>query len=152
MVTSCALLLCLTLLSAEKMSVEKTESRARNCIELAQLAVERKLDPLMIISIAHTESRFSKVAVSSAGAIGMMQVLPKYFCPKKGKCDYTAAGLKAWRAWSKGRSREEALCRYNSGKPCKKSPMASYYSRVVMKKHRKLKKEFSDFEYCRDKK
>ena len=151
MTTSCALLLCLTLLSAENMSVEKTERRARNCIELAQLSATQNFDPLMVISIAHTESRFSKRAVSSAGAVGMMQVLPKYFCPKRGKCNYTQAGLRAWRAWSKGRSREEALCRYNSGKPCKKSPLARHYSRVVMRKHRELKKEYADFEFCAEK-
>ena len=85
MTTSCALLLCLTLLSAENMSVEKTETRARNCIELAQLAADQKLDPLMVISIAHTESRFSKVAVSSAGAIGMASIFEN--------------GLKTNRAW-----------------------------------------------------
>lgn len=138
----CAYMLCLFLLGSETMSDEKREDRSQNCVELYVIAEEAELDPLLIISIAHTESRFDKKAVSRAGAIGMMQVLPKYFCPKKGKCDYTAAGIKAWKAWSrkknKKRTTREALCRYNSGRPCKDAPRARVYANIVLKKHRKL--------------
>ena len=137
----CAYMLCLFLLGSETMSDELREDRSINCVELYTIAEEAELDPLLIISIAHTESRFNKKAVSRAGAIGMMQVLPRFFCPKKGKCDYTAAGIRAWKAWSKKkkkRTTKEALCRYNSGKSCKDSPRAKVYANIVLKKRRKL--------------
>ena len=145
----CVWMLCISLLSVEDMSEEKLYSRADNCEELWHLSEEQGLDPLLMLAISHTESRFNKKAKSRAGAMGMMQVLPRYFCPKKGPCDYTAAGFKAWKAWSKKRgnkkrSIKEALCRYNSGQPCSKSPRASYYAKVVLRKFRLLRIEYSE--------
>lgn len=144
---SCALLMCIQLLSVEAMPKNKLDARAENCVELADMAYEADVDPLIVIAIAHTESRFNKTAVSSAGARGIMQVLPRYFCPKTGKCDYTKAGFKAWRAWSKGRGYEEALCRYNSGRSCKNSARAKVYSNSVMRKYLRLI-EFSRSDHC----
>ena len=135
---TCTLALCLTLLGQGNMPEKVLEERASNCVELYELAEKEGVEPMLIISIAHTESRFSKKAVSKAGAMGIMQVLPRYFCPKKGKCDYTAAGIKAWKAWSKRRTIDEALCRYNSGRPCSESSRARYYSRTVMRKYANL--------------
>lgn len=134
----CALYLCASILSTEPMKESTREVRVSACVDLVEKAIEHEQDELIIIAIAHTESRFNVNAVSKAGARGILQVLPKYFCPKKGKCDYTAAGFKAWAAWSKNRSLKEALCRYNSGQKCSNSKRARYYSRVVLRKYAKL--------------
>ena len=142
----CVWMLCVSLLSVEQMPEEKLYSRADNCEELWSLSEENGVDPLLMIAIAHTESRFNKSAKSRAGAMGMMQVLPRYFCPKKGSCNYTTAGFKAWKAWSirrgKKRTVRESLCRYNSGQPCSKSRKARYYASVVLRKFNKLTIEY----------
>ncbi len=132
--------LCASLISfsQERIPEKKQAMMLDNCVELGLEAAASGFDPMLMVSIAHTESRFNKRAVSKAGAVGIMQVLPKYFCPKKGKCDYTKAGLTAWERWSKGRTKKEALCRYNSGRKCSDSKRARYYSRVVLRKYWRL--------------
>lgn len=132
--------LCMSILSTEAMPVEKMYSRAINCTHLAELSVDYGHDPLMVIAIAHTESRFNKDAVSKAGARGMLQVIPKYFCPKSGLCDYTRAGLEAWGRWkSRYRNLRDSLCGYNSGRRCKKNHRSSGYANLVLRKYRHLK-------------
>lgn len=131
---------CTVLLSAEPMPQEKFDARVANCVELAELSVEYGHDPLMVISIAHTESRFNKKAVSHAGAVGIMQVLPRYFCPKFGPCDHTQAGLYAWHSWkSRYPSKKDALCGYNSGKRCKNNHAANGYANLVLQKYVSIK-------------
>jgi soluble lytic murein transglycosylase-like protein len=39
---------------------------------------EHRVDPLLVLAVVAVESRFNPVAESSQGAIGLMQVLPKY--------------------------------------------------------------------------
>lgn len=137
----CMAFLCASLIgfSSENVSEKKQTVMIENCVDLGLDAEAYGFDPMLIISLAHTESRFNKLAVSKAGARGIMQILPRYFCPKEGKCDYTKAGFQAWERWSKGRTTKEALCRYNSGKKCSDSSRASYYSRVILRKYWKLK-------------
>ncbi len=140
MTGACMAFLCASLIgfSQENIPEKKLSIMMDNCVELGMDAESYGFDPMLMISIAHTESRFNKEAVSKAGARGILQVLPKYFCPKRGKCDYTMAGFKAWSRWSKGRKTREALCRYSSGRKCSESSRARYYSRVVMRKYWKL--------------
>ena len=138
MTSTCLLLLCTTLVGLEELPEKKQSTLISNCVELGERAEAYGLDPSLMISIGHTESRFNKKAKSRAGAMGMLQVLPKYFCPKKGRCDYTDAGFEAWTRWSNKRTTKEALCRYNSGRKCAESKRASYYSRTVLKKLRRL--------------
>lgn len=45
-------------------------------------AAKYRIDPLLILSVIHTESTFAKHAISSAGAFGLMQVLPKWHLDK----------------------------------------------------------------------
>ena len=137
--------LCVSILSSEPMP-EKTMSKlSGNCVELATKAEDYGHDPLMVIAIGHTESRFKKNAKSKAGAVGMMQALPKYYCPKSRHCDYTRAGLLAWKKWKavtwKGvpKTKKNALCGYNSGSHCAKNHRARVYANVVLGKHRRLK-------------
>lgn len=139
------MLLCVSILSSEPMPERKLATLSGNCVELAAKAEDYGHDPLMVIAIGHTESRFKKRAKSGAGAVGMMQVLPKYYCPRSGRCDYTEAGLLAWKKWKaitwKGvpKTIRNALCGYNSGSHCAKNHRARVYANVVLRKYRRLK-------------
>jgi soluble lytic murein transglycosylase-like protein len=42
----------------------------------SQRAGEERLPPGLVMAIIHVESRFDRYAVSSAGAVGLMQVMP----------------------------------------------------------------------------
>ena len=141
MAVNLLLLMCTTILNSEPMPETKLNSRVDNCVELGQAAETYGHDPLMVIAIAHTESRFDKHAVSRAGAVGILQILPKYFCPSVGPCNHLQAGLFAWRQWKKVyRSKKDALCGYNSGKRCKNNHAATGYANLVLRKYSRLKR------------
>jgi membrane-bound lytic murein transglycosylase C len=53
--------------------------RARQYLPIVAANAERfNLDPKLILAIIHTESYFNPLAQSSAGAVGLMQIIPKY--------------------------------------------------------------------------
>ena len=43
---------------------------------IGQACEERSLDPALVLAVVHTESRFRPDAVSSVGALGLMQMMP----------------------------------------------------------------------------
>lgn len=107
------------------------------CSDVVIASINHGQDTPLMLSIAWHESRFLPNQLSTAGAVGPMQVLPKYWCPK-GKaegCDLVSAGFKAWTTYFEREKGDErnALCRYNSGKKCKHSPGAARYARKVLR-------------------
>ena len=53
--------------------------RARQYLPIVSANASRfNLDPKLIMAIIHTESYFNPLAISKAGAVGLMQVIPKY--------------------------------------------------------------------------
>ncbi len=115
-----------------------TEQQYSNCVQLGYAAIEEGLDPPLILAIGYVESALRHDVTSPAGAKGIMQVLPKYWCKRK-PCDYTKAGFKAWRTYrGQSRSVREALCKYNSGRACRKRPRSKYYANKVLKIYRKI--------------
>lgn len=46
---------------------------------IVRTSIRYDFDPLLITSIIYKESEFNPFAISSAGAIGLMQIMPKYF-------------------------------------------------------------------------
>lgn len=101
---------------------------------------KRGIDPVVFSSLIFHESAFRPRAVSSAGACGLTQVLPKY-------SDYTCEQLKRpktaikagtialqyWLTRAKG-DLEKGLCGYNAGNICINRPN-SRTSRVVKKRY-----------------
>ncbi len=114
-----------------------TNLQKTTCEDVTIHSINTGEDPTMMLSIAWNESRFLPNRKSKAGAIGPMQVMAKYWCPKgKAKgCDLTAAGFKAWTTYFKMEkgNEEQALCRYNSGRKCKHSSKAKRYARKVLR-------------------
>jgi len=96
--------------------IHDVPKRLQICNQVAQAAAKRNFDPILAIAISFNETKFTNT-VSEKGARGPMGVIPKYHCPKKGKCDYIEAGLNAFeKAEALG---EDDLCQtlaiYNRG-------------------------------------
>lgn len=59
--------------------------------EIFRYSEENSLDPYLVVSIVRVESKFDKEAISSKGAMGLMQVYPKtaeWIAPKLGINNY----------------------------------------------------------------
>lgn len=100
------------------------------CIQVLQASEQRGLPPSLVAALSWHESRFHDDRTSRVGAVGPLQVLPKYWC-KTTPCDHIEAGLDALQWYIKKTSTYlHAVCRYNAG-TCKKS--SSPWSRKVMR-------------------
>ena len=118
------------------------QDRFETCMNVAQLSEDQGLDPMLAVSTALTESKFNKRAVSSAGAVGPLQILPKYFCPKERgvECDQALAGVHALQRFlSKYGNEHDALCHYNAGNKCGKQ--AHRYARRILKRRDRWKRQ-----------
>ncbi len=124
--------------SYEAQLIMSFSDRTEVCISVAEAAERGGHDWELMVSLAFEESRFEKGARSSAGAIGPMQVLPRYFCPNgvEKDCDLVGAGLNAWTAWLNKVDKRRpdrvarALCHYNSGTTCSRG--GERYARRVL--------------------
>jgi len=124
------------------------DSRLETCYEVASVADEFNLDPLLLVSVAWHESRLNNAAVSRSGARGALQVMPKIWCGSQ-KCDYIYVGGYAyskWRARSERKHRRNvdyhALTMYHGGN----SPGARShnYARKVLKTFKLLKRRLNN--------
>jgi len=63
-----------------------TESEAAQIVKSTmKWAKEFEVDPALLIAIQQVESRFDKHSISSSGALGLMQVIPKWHLDKMNK-------------------------------------------------------------------
>ncbi len=125
--------------------VTDCEDRFRTCMRVGQEARGYDLPPHIAISVAYTESRFNKEAVSPRGAMGPIQILPQYHCPNKevDGCDLVDSGLRALRRYrNKYKNWADALCHWNSGNAC--VTRAKRFSRIVRKRARLLARTQGD--------
>ena len=105
--------------------------RVDTCLEIARESIKMDIDPHLAIAIAYHESRLDKSVVSSAGAVGAMQVKRVFIDCKE--CTDIQAGLLALRYWlDRSSSVCDALGRYavgTAGKCGKRSKMILALSR-----------------------
>lgn len=118
------LYLCLLIFSALPSSAGVDETVAIDeCRTVAALAVEEELPLSTALALAYFESKFNAEAVSIAGALGPLQVLPRWHCveyrdcrrksgaracrPLKRSCDVREAGLNALAAFLTPLSRQD---------------------------------------------
>lgn len=67
----------------QKINPDLTEKEARHVVTSTyKWAPEFNLDPVLVLSIQAVESRFRQYAVSSAGALGIMQFIPSWHLDK----------------------------------------------------------------------
>jgi len=101
------------------------------------------LEPELVAAVIQVESSWYPKAESSAGACGLMQVIPKWN-PKPDGTLYTCdelkdpatnikAGTAALARWMKRASGDKhlALCAYNAGNTCFKKLRMNYVRRVM---------------------
>lgn len=94
--------------------------RRQVCSQVAFEASRRKLPVSLTVALAWSESNFiHKVTNKTSGCQGVLQVQPKYWCPKDGPCDYMEAGFLALETYlKKHKDHETALCHFKSGNTC----------------------------------
>jgi soluble lytic murein transglycosylase-like protein len=118
------------------------------CVEVADKAREQGMDRYLALAMAWEESRFTPTAVSSEGAIGTMQVIPRWACPNRTRqgCDLVAAGVRAYLSWLKRYKEPKlALCHYNSGNRC--NDRSRGYATRVERKSVQLRRAAKDAAY-----
>ena len=115
------------------------ERAFRTCMRVGLEAKEGGLPAHISIALSYTESRFSPEARSNRGAVGPLQILPKYHCPSRRErgCDLLAAGLSALRRYrTKNGDWALALCHWNSGNECYRR--SRLFARIVLGRARAL--------------
>lgn len=143
--------ICAMMLSLWAPSTNTTEEIAlATCEDIVAEAYTAQIDPVLVAVLAYTESRLNPKARSKAGAVGPLQVLPKYHCPngrEKG-CDLIYAGINALikfkTRWGK-KGWKEVLCHWNSGNKCNRR--SRYFARAVLRRKAELEKFMEDEEF-----
>lgn len=92
------------------------------CYSVGAAMAARGISPELGIALSYTESRFNRRAVSSAGAVGPLQVIPKWFCPRRTRkgCDLIEAGADALVRYiaKYGPRWQRVLCHWSQGNRC----------------------------------
>lgn len=91
-------------------------SRVRTCVRIGKEALNQGVDPVLAISVAMHESRFT-YPTSAKGAKGPMGVMTRYVCAKGAPCDLISAGVSALKVHLDNNDWEycAALAQYNRG-------------------------------------
>ena len=91
------------------------------CSDLVEESRAQGVPPHLTVAVAMVESRLNAEAVSSAGALGPIQILPKWHCPgrKSEGCDLIHQGVALLRKLRvKYGSWDLAWCHYSAGTRC----------------------------------
>ena len=112
---------------------EAAVDRYTRCTLVHEEATRQSVDPYLALAVAWEESRFEDIR-SPKGAVGPMQVIPKWWCEDINDCDHIEAGVKALATFRRlhPKSLPKALCHYNGGNKCFKR--GETYARMVMKR------------------
>ena len=107
--------------------------RAIACADVTYEAMRAGVDVQLAVSVAYHESRIDYRAASSQGAVGPMQVVPRWWCPerKADGCDLVRAGVDALRTYTERYGVRDGLARYNAGN--EPGPRARAYASKVMR-------------------
>lgn len=71
------------------------KNRIAVCETVVEEAERQDIDSSLAIAVALEESSLTEGKPSEAGAIGTMQILPKYWCKSRKECDPIEAGVRA---------------------------------------------------------
>ena len=151
------LALCMSI-PALGMSTYKNKKACEYMPQIVKSANVHNIKPEILVSLIFVESSFRKKSVSSKGACGLTQVMPKYTGRPALKRKYNCNQLKksktsirvgakvlAWWIDYHDENLERALCSYNAGFRCgkksgtKPSKNGMKYARKVLKYAKILK-------------
>jgi hypothetical protein len=129
--TLCISLFCGIVVKTESNTLHK--SRTEVCEDIAHEAIAQNVDPVLAVAVGWTESAFIRDVRSHKGAVGPMQVIPRFWCKEK-PCDYIEAGIRALKFYTRKYGEQRGLCAYVSGKPCERATesASAYRSSVIM--------------------
>jgi len=94
------------------------EQRVSNCMMLVELSQKMNTNPALVLAIASHESGFLNNQVSSAGAVGLMGVMPSLLSPHEQTHKMMAVrGIEIFNSWLEisGGKICTALSKYNVG-------------------------------------
>ena len=135
---------------------------------LVTAAEENRVDPVVMLSLIHIESRWSARARSSSNACGLTQILPRYTGSRntgvpKLTCEALyepttsiVMGSRTFSYWLRRYAKGDykvALCGYNKGFRCKGKtphPVGMRYSRSVLRKAKQIRKAMTRIEIHND--
>jgi len=149
----CMLLLTEMFQGASESYTKKMDSvyvdRLSACIQTVNVAETMGVSMSLVASLGYQESGFDEAAVSSAGAVSVLQVIPRYVCPKRRLrgCDLVRSGIAALkRLLERTKSPLVALCRYNAGnRGCTKKSRG--YARSVLRRQARLRAQMKHLSY-----
>ena len=109
----------------------------KTCEDVGAAALVEGLSPVLVIALAFTESRFNPEARSPRDAVGPLQVIAWFHCPKKRErgCDVVDAGVKSIKR-CRTRFGSGWLCHWNSGNTCYRR--SRLFARIVLKRASEL--------------
>lgn len=144
--------LCMALLAMSMHNHELVCDYSEAIIEASELY---NINPFVIVSMGHHESRWEADRVSSADACGVLQIIPTWSSPRR-TCEelkdihtsilQAAKHLRYWLDRADG-DYKLALCGYNAGNICFHTDKhrGFTYARVVMRYSRRIKKNYERF-------
>jgi len=138
---------------ANKFLNGKHKERVINCMFLVHLANEMRTNPSLIIAIASHESGFLSGRVSSAGAVGLLGVMPSLL-NKKEKTPRMMAmrGIEIFESWLEIARGDlcTALSKYNAGGKgsCKGKGRGKRYADLVLSRWYKICMVWNKEEEC----
>lgn len=116
-----------------------TDQRWDTCRDIVHEARAQGVPPQVALAVAYVESRYNPDAISRAGALGPIQVLPQWHCPDGTAegCDLIAEGIGLMRRLRLRHGNWlDAWCHYSSGTKCTNS--GRRYADKVERKYRTL--------------
>ena len=118
--------------------VASLPSRLAVCVRVWRAARSRDVSPDLAVALAWSESRMVDGVTSRAGAVGPLQVVPRWWCPGRRVegCDTVDAGARALAALVAQHGPLRGLCHYASGSRC--TARARRYAEHVVRLARAL--------------
>jgi soluble lytic murein transglycosylase-like protein len=119
-------------LRAEGVGGVELVTRSVVCADVAATALGHGVSPRLAVAVAWHESRLARVAESGEGALGPMQVIPRWWCPDRVAegCNLVTAGVVALKTYTERHGLADGLARYNAGND--PGPKARDYARRVL--------------------
>lgn len=118
--------------ASRKFYMKYAPTKLKVCQQVGLRAVSKGVSPVEAIAVSFVETRHNNKLKGSAGEVGALQALPKYWSKKSDK-DYIDAGLRAWKYYRNlSTSVQETAGKYNG------AGTSSLYARKVQKHVNKL--------------
>lgn len=109
---------------------ELKDQRLNGCITVGQKAIVIGLDPVLAMSVGLHESKFHKDIVGD-GSIGIMQVIPKYWCKLQAKVNWVSKSQYQWSPKEQTSCKKKLKPNHYYGDKCKPTLCDSIHCDMV---------------------